>query len=393
MKKLKVYYQENLEIKTTILNYEELKYFKHNIIRTKEQYDVYKYIQKDFVSKQEVLNLFYQFKIILSANIEFIDALDIILKNEKNSKLKKMLLDIKSSMKSGFSLYEVTNKYIDILGIEAIEFLRLSHNRVDLKIVIDSIYKLLKKKYETRKIFISKLRYPIIVLLTLLVSLVMIFSIVIPKFETLFVQYAVELPYSTKLLLETKEFISSYSLFILAFLICIYFVFKKLYKSFTKLAFLFDKFLTKLPVFGTLILTYELYKFFISLNILLRAKFDFDESFNNAIVLLNNKYILDRMSRINLKMRAGSEITSSFKSVDLFDDIVISLINTGERSASLNTTVYQIVKIYKEKFNKSIKDFSSLIEPIFFIGIMLLILWVVLSIFIPIWDMQEVIKI
>ena len=92
-------------------------------------------------------------------------------------------------------------------------------------------------------------------------------------------------------------------------------------------------------------------------------------------------------------MQNGKSINNSFSKTKLFDDIVLNLINTGEISNSLVITIDEIKKIYKNRFNDKINLLTSLIQPIFLIVIMGLILWIVLAIFIPIWDMGNMIKV
>jgi general secretion pathway protein F len=69
------------------------------------------------------------------------------------------------------------------------------------------------------------------------------------------------------------------------------------------------------------------------------------------------------------------------------------LIKTGEVSNSLQITVGEIKNIYKRKFNDKLKFLSMAIEPIFFIIIMLLIIWIILAIFVPLWSIGDVLKI
>ena len=76
----------------------------------------------------------------------------------------------------------------------------------------------------------------------------------------------------------------------------------------------------------------------------------------------------------------------------MFDDIVLNLVNTGEVSNSLPLVISEIKMIYKNRFDEKMSFLISLIQPIFLISIMLLILWIVVAIFVPIWDMGNMIK-
>ncbi|MGE3593582.1 MAG: type II secretion system F family protein [Arcobacter sp.] len=86
-------------------------------------------------------------------------------------------------------------------------------------------------------------------------------------------------------------------------------------------------------------------------------------------------------------------MNDSFLRTQIFDDIVLNLINTGEISNSLSITIDEIKKIYKNRFNDKMNLLISLIQPTFLVMIMGLILWIVLAIFMPIWDMENMINI
>jgi general secretion pathway protein F len=101
---------------------------------------------------------------------------------------------------------------------------------------------------------------------------------------------------------------------------------------------------------------------------------------------------LDKISIIDGLLENGKSIKISFCESKMFDDIVLNLINTGEVSNSLPLVISEIKMIYKNRFDEKISFLISLIQPVFLIFIMILILWIVITIFVPIWDMGNIIK-
>ena len=126
---------------------------------------------------------------------------------------------------------------------------------------------------------------------------------------------------------------------------------------------------------------------------MLKSNYEFHKAFISSKILLKNKYLLDKMRLIDNLLQNGKSINYSFFKTQIFDDIVLNLINTGEVSNSLVITIDEIKKIYKNRFNDKMNLLVSLIQPIFLIIIMGLILWIVLAIFMPIWDMGNMIKV
>ena len=137
----------------------------------------------------------------------------------------------------------------------------------------------------------------------------------------------------------------------------------------------------------------QLYKLFFFFFIMLKSNYEFHKALISSKILLKNKYLLDKMRLIDNLLQNGKSINYSFFKTQIFDDIVLNLINTGEVSNSLAITIDEIKKIYKNRFNDKMNLLVSLIQPIFLIIIMGLILWIVLAIFMPIWDMGNMIKV
>jgi len=128
------------------------------------------------------------------------------------------------------------------------------------------------------------------------------------------------------------------------------------------------------------------------IDIMQKSKYEFHKAFETSRLLVKNKYLLDKIQIIDNLLQNGKTISYSFKNVDIFDDIVLNLLNTGEVSNSLELTIYEVKKIYKNRFDDSINFKILLIQPIFLLLMASLTLFIVLAIFTPIWDMGSMIR-
>ncbi|MGB5920455.1 type II secretion system F family protein [Arcobacter sp.] len=398
MNKYKIHYQENQKIKSKIIISDDLEKEKllKNIVKIKKikkfEFTDIKIVNK--ASEEQIIELFIQLSIMLDSNILLIDAIKILQKSIKNSYLSDILNSMESALQNGRAIYKALEKYEKDLNPIIIPFFKIFEKNGNIKAVIAALSTLLKIRLKNKKDLKNSLRYPIIVMITFILALSMIFIFVVPKFENIFLQYHMQLPISTILLLALKNFFLKYSLYLLLFFIFIYFVIKYFISKSEKFSYYKDEVIIKyLPIVGSLNKTYELYNFFVALNILLQSKYEFHLSMGNALILIKNKYLLARISSINEHLKNGESISYAFSSTELFDELVISLIRSGEASNSLDICVERLQVLYEKKFDKKIKSLTSLIEPIFFILISSLILWIMLAIFTPIWNMSEMLNI
>ncbi|RXJ79464.1 type II secretion system F family protein [Arcobacter sp. F2176] len=287
MNKYKIHYQENQKIKSKVIISDDLKKEKlpENIVKIKKikklQFKNIKIVNK--ANEEQIIELFIQLSIMLDSNILLIDAIRILQKSIKNDYLSDILVSMESALQNGRPIYKALEKYEKDLNPIIIPFFMIFEKNGNIKAVIVALSTLLKIRLKNKKELKNSLRYPLIVMITFILALSLIFIFVVPKFENIFLQYNMQLPISTILLLNLKNFFLKYSLYLLLFFIFIYFAIKYFINISDRFSYFNDEFFIKyLPVIGSLNKTYELYNFFVALNILLQSKYEFHLSMEDA---------------------------------------------------------------------------------------------------------------
>lgn len=396
MKKFKIKYQDKSEIKEFIFETKDLSNEKlpSNIVEIKEYKNYFNFVlfRKKRVNDKKLNLLFYELNLMLQANINLSDALDILIKNKKD----KNIIAFLEILKYSFSNAKPIEKNLDEFKINnlVVSFLKISQDNGNIALNIKALSNLLLENYEIKKAFVKAISYPILLIISFILSLVSIFLFVIPKFKMIFSQTSTELPLATKILLKTQYILENYFAVIVLVFCLLIILFLYLYKYHKKFSYFIDKFLiVNMFLIKDIYLNMQLYKLFLVMDIMLKSNYEFHKAFISSKLLLKNKYLLDKMHLIDNLLQNGKSINDSFFKTQIFDDIVLNLINTGEVSNSLCITIEEIKKIYKNRFNDKMNLLTSSIQPIFLIVIMGLILWIVLAIFMPIWDMGNMIKV
>lgn len=396
MKKYKIKYQKDEKVEELILKTSDLtnENLPQNILEIKEEKESFKidFKRKIKIDNKKINLLFYELNLMLQSNINFSDALDILIKNRKDKDIVKFLQIIKESFSSGKAIDENLKEFN--INHLVISFLRNCQNSGNITLNINALSKLLIENSELKKSFYKTISYPIFLFITFFLSIVTIFTFVIPKFKTIFFQVKDELPLATKILLVFENFFVNYSFYFFCFFSFVITFIIYFYKQNAKFEYFIDKFMIrKIVLFKDIYLNMQLYKFFLLIDIMLKSNYEFHKAFISSKLLLKNKYLLDKIYIIDNLLQNGKSINNSFSKTKLFDDIVLNLINTGEISNSLVITIDEIKKIYKNRFDDKMSFLISLIQPIFLVTIMGLILWIVLAIFMPIWNMGNMINI
>jgi general secretion pathway protein F len=396
MKKYKIKYQDASFIKEIIIesnniSNEELPKNIISIEEHKKTFDL-NYFNKKRISDKKLNLLFYELNLMLQANININDALEILIKNKKDKNILEFLRAIKYSLSNGKSISENLDNFK--LNHIILSFLEISQAYGNLASNMKALSQLLTEDSQIKKSFIKAISYPIILIISFFISLISIFTFVIPKFKMIFEQSQNQLPLATEILLKTQYILENYSYLIFLFLLVFALGFIYLYKYNKDFEYLIHKLLIeKIFLVKDVYLNMQLYKLFLVIDIMLKSNYEFHKAFISSKILLKNKYLLDKIALIDNLLQNGKSINDSFLKTNIFDDIVLNLINTGEISNSLSITIDEIRKIYKNRFYDKMNLLTSLIQPIFLIVIMALILWIVLAIFMPIWNMGTMINV
>lgn len=394
--KFKIVYQENQKIKSIILesnSYDTLHkmdIFPSNIIKIKELKEVKFDLFVFRSSRKDVYEFFTQLDIMLGANLSFSQSIDLLLDSKQEKKIEQIIKVIQHSLSSSISIDKALFQYKTYLGETSLLFLKLGFENGNIKESIHSLVEILEEDIKSSEKLSEVMRYPIILIISLFVSIGMIFLYVLPNFEFIFSLLKDEIPFSTSLLLSIKEIINSYWLLLFIMLgVTILFVSILI----NKYRYIYHKILLlNIPIFSKMIQAYYFYRLFLSMSIIVKSKYQFQIAISNSKNIVNNFYVQKMMDQVVQSIKNGTSISEAFGRVDLFDNLTMKLLNTADNTNNYEYILLDITAQYKKRFHKSLKNFSSTIEPMLIFIISLVVLWLILAIMLPIWNLGAVIN-
>ncbi len=391
--KYKIYYQKNNKLRTIILEasgYDELRElaeFPKNIIKITPK----KTFNQDFkilLNKQRtVLELFKQLQTMLDANLTLNESINLLLKTEKNPIIHTILSDINYALKNSLPLSRVLKKHSRYINATSVLFLDLGIKNGNIKQAVASLVAILQNSYSTRQQLQETFRYPIILISTLFIAVSLMLAYVLPNFEFIFENISTELPPATSLLLNLRDFISGNLYLIISFFLFLYLGVLFLYKRFS---FVFDRvYFFNIPVLSKLVKNYTYYRFFLSIYIIIKSKYRFQTALNHSKKLLKNSYVKKRTEKIISQINNGVTISKAFENSKLFDELTIQLLYTAEYSNNYEKVLKDIMRLYEKRFQQSAREFTSYAEPALLLFIAGIVLWIVLAVMVPVWDLSS----
>ncbi|MEA2017277.1 MAG: type II secretion system F family protein [Campylobacterota bacterium] len=392
--KYKITYQENGKLKQktiTIENNEDIKdslELPNNIVKIKQLDKLNKNYQLFKNDKKYIYELFKQLNIMLSSNLTLNQSIELLLKTNNDKIIKSILLAIQSAIKTAQPLDEALRGYKKYLGSTPILFLKLGVENGNIKESINSLVSILSEDINSNEKFKEAIRYPIILLILLFISMGMIFVYVIPNFEFVFQMLGDDIPFATKSLLFIKDMVENYFYIVILVLAITPMIFYAFYK---KYRYFFDRLLIlKIAVFSRVLKDYYFYRLFLSISIIVKSKYQFQVAILNSKNIVQNRYIQNAMNNILTNIKNGASIAQSFEDTKLFDDLAIKLLYTAQHTNQYELILHDITSFYKQRFQDSLKNFSTFIEPVMILIISLVVLWLIMAIMLPVWNMGAI---
>lgn len=339
---------------------------------------------------KDISQFLKQLSILLDSGLDFKMAISILKDQEKNKDLKASLYEINKNLDQGYSIsqaFDKTAKFPDLV-IGIIEAGEVSSRLGQSLNILADYYEDEEKTKQTLK---NALYYPsILLIVTLIVTLLMVY-IVLPRYVELFSYYdGIELPALTKRLLNTSKFLLNKGWLLLLAIIGLGIFIKKALPKYTKLRI--SKARLSYPFIGSYILSYEIQRFSGIFALLIDSGIETLESINKAAKSINNIYLREELGSLNKNILEGHSLYETFSKIEILPPMFINLVNVGELSSSLATTMEMSFNYYKNIVSEKSKKLTALFEPLIIIIVSLIVGTVVVAIALPMFSLVNLVN-
>ena len=258
-----------------------------------------------------------------------------------------------------------------------------------LPMVMDELRKFLNERKELRDFLITSSIYPAIILTVTGGLVVLLFSVFIPRFATIFSDLGQELPLPTKIMLNISYAFSGWNLLIWAGLLIIIIIFIQKVREGGKVREWWDENILKVPVFGPLLQTIEMARFIRTLSVLLQNYVPLLNSVSIAEKVIQNITIKETLSGVASELRAGTKLSAALGASPFVPKTAVQMMNIGEETGNVGEMLNETALYYEAEIKSRIKRLLALFEPIIILLIALVVLAVVSSIFLAIVGLQS----
>jgi type II secretory pathway component PulF len=338
---------------------------------------------------QEKVNFSRHLAIIIKAGLPLFEGLKIIRRQSKSKTLRKILDQLIIDINNGQSLAHGLGRYRNIFGDFFISIVEVGESSGTLADNLLYLAEETKKSKQLQSKVRSAMIYPVILLImTIAVSSFLAFFL-FPKLITAFSSLNVELPATTKILLATLSFLREDGIYVLIIGVALSIAFRFLLK-FDAVKYRFDYGLLYLPVVSKLIIHMNSANFTRILGILLKSGVKIVEAVTISSRTFNNLVYREALLHAAEEIRVGGTLAGYLTKNDrVFPSILSAMVEVGENTGNLEENLFYLADYYTEEVETSLKDLTSLVEPLILIFMGLVVGFVALSIITPIYSLTQ----
>ena len=306
-------------------------------------------------------------EILIKTGFSIAEALKTIVKQISNKKFKFIIQKIQKKVQGGTDFSTCLRDYPKVFPELYVNIIQAGELSGKLDESLEQLTIQMKKSHNLRMKIRNALLYPAIILIAMVGIGIMVLVYVIPKISLIYEDSDFDLPISTQIVIGISNFFVDYILFIgigIIILIPIAAKIFSMHKPKQSLHFL----LLKLPIVGAIIKKINLARFTRTLSSLLATDIPIVNAFQIISKTMSNVIYKDFIYQASLELKKGVSVSNIIKKEPkLFPPTVVQIIDTGERSGTLDTITKEIAVFYEEEIDNTMSNLSVIIEPILMI--------------------------
>lgn len=343
------------------------------------------------LSTKEISTFSRQLATMLKAGIPLLTSITNIVDQIENPIFKKTIIDVKTKIEEGSSLSNALERHKNIFTEMYINMIRVGESLGSLDSTMERLADLEERKNLLKNKVQAALWYPSFMIVFAIAVVVFLMVSIIPSLGRMFTELGKDLPLPTKIVMFTSDvLVSSWYIILIIIIGAVYYL--KRYKNTSEGRKKIDELKLKLPVFSSLYKKLLIHRFTYNLGILLTNRVDVIKSFEIVQRVINNKPIEENIKRAAKKIQEGASLANALSKERFLPQYIIGMIAAGESSDTVDKMLLNIGKIYENEIEMSINSMTSLIEPIIIIFMGFVIGLIVISVLLPIFEMNLIVK-
>jgi general secretion pathway protein F len=332
-----------------------------------------------------------QLATLLAAGLSVTAALNAMSAQLSNPYLKGVLRNIRERLAEGKSLSAALFGYPDIFSSLYVESVAAGEESGRLKEVLSELADFLDRQIKLRNRLLSALAYPVVMGIAALGVFIILMIYVLPSVSEIFETIHQPLPPVTRLLLFMGKWIENYGIFIPLILAVILILFMKFRKT-PRGRNLLDRFWLIVPYIRTWVEKTQIARFSRTLSTILASGIPLVRALRLTQGVISNGVLRASMDGVVQQIGEGYSLGAALNRLSWVPPVMFQMVMVGEEGGDLEGMLLKVAEMYEEETESVLKTILSVMEPVMILFMGGIIGWIVISVLLPIFNMNQFIR-
>ncbi|MFA5252307.1 MAG: type II secretion system F family protein [Phycisphaerae bacterium] len=318
-------------------------------------------------SKSRILDFTKQLTTLLNSGIKLTEALSVLTLQVSDVRFKNVITDIRDRVITGESFADALADYSDYFDVIYVSMVRVGEVTGSLGQSLSTIAKFMEKRQRVESKVTTAMIYPMVLIVFCIAAILVLTTTVIPKIAEQIARTGQKLPLVTRGLMGVSYILTSWWLFVvIAVIVGVIWALKRFLKT-QRGAYLRDKFVLSLPLFGPLIKQRVVSRFASTLSTLLGSGLAMAEALRVVSEVTGNSIMRIAVQQARERILAGADIATPLRDSGVIDPAIAHMVAVGEKSGELEKMLKDISENLESSTDVVIERLSAAVEPIIII--------------------------
>lgn len=343
------------------------------------------------VNRKHVAQLMVQLADLLAAGCTLNRSLEAVVRQSGDMPTGRLAESLRRDISNGLSLAAAMENASGVFSVADVSMIRAAEEGGFLPQTLSGLANHLSDQADAFRQIKARLAYPIMLAITVVVSVVFLLGYVVPKFTAVYRQTSQALPGPTQTLLSISAFIEGGWIFILVAIVLLFIAYRALQRL-EGFRVAVDALMLRLPIYGKTIKCWEMYRFAGTMSLLVNGGVTALQALKLSCGVVASASVRRDITQISQAVERGQRISTAMSSSRFFDDTTLEMIFVSESTGRLGSVFARLAGQHHRDFQARVDLMLSLLEPVIIVIMSVIVGLTVTAMLLPVFSMDTLLE-
>jgi len=338
------------------------------------------------IGRRDLINFSFYLEQLTRAGVPILEGLADLRDGEENPTFRDIIAGVIEAIEGGNSFSQALALYPKIFDDVFVSLVKVGERSGKMSDVLVDITATLKWQDELLSKARKVMTYPVVMGTLVLTAILFLMIFVVPDIMQAIVGLGGEIPFETRALMATSDFLVNYWYIVISAPFVAAFLLKYFYKTSSTARFKLDGILLKIWLIGSVNEKIKISRFTRYFALMFASGITVLDAINLSKSVVSNAVLEDGIEKAWQQISEGNSISESFKNIGIFPPLVVRMLRVGEASGQMDKSLSNVSYFFDRDINDSIEKMEPIMQTALLASIGLVIIWLVIAVFGPMYD-------